>query len=89
MTWFILAFNFLMVIWIVTGVAGVADSCAGMTGSELDACQAGTAIGATIGVGLIVGLWVAGDVILASSGWSPIARRPASARPAAGMSGRG
>jgi len=64
MTWVILAFNILMLIWIIAGVAGVADNCAGKTGVELDACEAGTAVGATIGAGMVVGLWVAGDVIL-------------------------
>lgn len=35
-----------------------------MTGDELDACEAGTAIGASIGVGIIVFFWFLVDGIL-------------------------
>lgn len=64
MTWVVLVFNILMLVWVIAGVAGVSDNCSGLTGSELDACQAGTAIGASIGISMVIGLWVAGDVIL-------------------------
>ncbi|MFP8963131.1 hypothetical protein ACLIYP_21650 [Streptomyces nanhaiensis] len=50
--------------WIITGIAGVSDQCAGLTGSALEQCEAGTAVGASIGVGLIIFLWAAVDVIL-------------------------
>lgn len=42
----------------------MSDECAGMTDDELEACQAGTAIGASIGVGIIVFLWFLVDAIL-------------------------
>ena len=64
LTWLILAFNALMLIWIVSGVAGVSDNCEGEVGSALDACEAGTAIGAGAAATFLVFLWVAGDVIL-------------------------
>ena len=63
MTWVILAFNILMVIWLFSFVLGASDNCAGLTGAGLSGCEAGAAIGGTIGVGFIAFLWVAGDVI--------------------------
>jgi hypothetical protein len=60
----ILIVNVLFLIWLVGGLASTSDSCAGLRGSELDACQAGTAIGASIGVGIILFLWVLVDIIL-------------------------
>jgi len=63
-TWFILAVQALFVVWIISGVSSVSDSCSGLTGSDLDICQAGTAVGASIGVGIILFLWAVVDVIL-------------------------
>lgn len=63
-TWVIVVVNILFLIWIIAGVGSTADSCEGMTGAELDACEAGTAIGASIGVGIIVFLWFLVDGIL-------------------------
>lgn len=64
-TWFILVVQVLFVIWIISGVSAVSDSCDGLTGTDLDICQAGTAVGAGIGIGLILFLWGIVDVILA------------------------
>lgn len=67
MTWVILAFNILMLCWLIFGVGGAANdaNCAGEATKDLqNACQAGTAIGAGIGAALIIALWVAGDIIL-------------------------
>ena len=63
-TWVILIFNVLMLVWILTGVGSVADNCEGEIGSALEACEAGTAIGAGLGAAFVIFLWVAGDVIL-------------------------
>ena len=41
-----------------------ADNCDGEVGQALEACQAGTAVGTGIGVALIIGPWVAVDIIL-------------------------
>lgn len=60
----VLIFNVLMAVWLISGLAGVADNCEGEVGSALEACEAGTAIGAGLGVAFIVFVWVAGDVIL-------------------------
>ncbi|HEX8526706.1 hypothetical protein [Allosphingosinicella sp.] len=57
--WIFILFNVLMFVWIVTGVASVAD-----TPAVGEAERAGRAIGATIGVGLLLTLWVMGDIIL-------------------------
>lgn len=62
--WFFLAVQALFVVWIISGVNSAADNCDGEVGELLEACQAGTAVGASIGVGMIVALWVAVDVIL-------------------------
>lgn len=63
--WFFLAVQLLFLAWIIFGVGGAAaENCDGETGAALEACQAGTAVGASIGAGLIIGLWVAVDIIL-------------------------
>jgi hypothetical protein len=61
-TWVILAFNLIMLIWVITG-ATTAQSCDGRVGDALTRCQAGD-VGTTIGVGLIILIWALGDVIL-------------------------
>jgi hypothetical protein len=63
-TWIILAINVLFLIWIIGGTSSAADNCDGKVGDALSACQAGTAIGAGIGAAMIIGLWVAVDIIL-------------------------
>jgi hypothetical protein len=63
-TWVIVIINVLFLVWIVAGVAGLADECADEVGDLQEACEAGTAVGATIGVGIIIGLWAFVDVIL-------------------------
>ncbi|MFF4657977.1 MULTISPECIES: hypothetical protein [Streptomyces] len=55
-------------IWVITGIASNddnPDSCNGLTGDSLKVCQDAGDIGTTIGVGLVVGFWVAADFILA------------------------
>jgi hypothetical protein len=62
--WVFLAIQVLFLIWIIGGASSAAGNCAGETGQALEACEAGTAVGAGIGVILIVFLWMAVDVIL-------------------------
>lgn len=68
--WVILAINALFLVWIIMGTQGAASSvqdCSTLTGDALDMCNAGntgTAIGASIGVFLIVAFWAFVDVIL-------------------------
>ncbi len=59
--WSFILFNALMLVWMVSGLAAVGHSY-NSAGSSAE--QAGTAIGGTIGAGLILFIWVAGDVIL-------------------------
>ncbi len=62
-TWVILAFNLIMLIWIIAGVSSNARNCSGLTGDALTNCEAGN-VGTGIGATLIFVLWALGDVIL-------------------------
>jgi hypothetical protein len=53
-----------MAIWIIGGVANVSSNCAGLTGDDLEICQAGTAIGGGIGVTFLFFVWFIGFIIL-------------------------
>jgi len=58
--WSFIAFNVLMIIWVVSAL--------GVTGEQMnqatsEAEQAGTAIGATLGLGLIGSVWAVGAII--------------------------
>jgi hypothetical protein len=57
--WLFILFNVLMLVWIIGGIVSVSN-----TPAVGEAERAGRAIGATIGVGLLLGLWVMGDIIL-------------------------
>jgi len=59
--WTFVVFNVLMLIWLIGGLASAGNA---MSGAVNDAERAGAAIGTTIGMGLILALWAAGDVIL-------------------------
>ncbi len=64
-SWLILAFNLLMAMTLVAALIDTASkACEGLRGSGLEACETATAIGASIGAGLILILWAAIDVIL-------------------------
>lgn len=64
-SWLILAFNSWMTIWLVSRlIEARKGSCGGLSGSNLDACEVGTVVGASIGAGLILTVWAAIDVIL-------------------------
>jgi hypothetical protein len=65
-TWFILAVQVLFLIQIIAGVSEASSNCDGEVGDALELCQAGTAIGAGIGVGIIIVLWAFMDIILGS-----------------------
>jgi len=62
--WVILAITGLFLWWIISAVGGIADDCAGKVGSDLEACQTGTAIGGGIAFIFILVLWALVDVIL-------------------------
>lgn len=66
MTWAVLIFNVLMLIWLIAGVASATHNpqCAHTAVLGAKACQNATDAGAGIGAGIVIALWVAGDVIL-------------------------
>jgi hypothetical protein len=59
--WAFIGFNLLMAVWLIGYWVSIGEMSAGLT-DEYE--QAGAAIGATLGTGMIVGLWMAGAVIL-------------------------
>tara|TARA_B100001750_G_scaffold239275_1_gene247086 strand:+ start:499 stop:777 length:279 start_codon:yes stop_codon:yes gene_type:complete len=60
----IIGINIIFLLWVVGGVGANADNCDGLSGDDLEICEAGTAIGTGIGVTLICGLWAIVDIIL-------------------------
>ncbi|MET7616713.1 hypothetical protein [Streptomyces sp. NPDC005408] len=56
----------LFLIWIIVGVNSGSDdpSCEGLTGDALQLCKDAGDAGTAIGVGLVIGLWAAVDIIL-------------------------
>ncbi|MBA5221509.1 hypothetical protein [Streptomyces griseoaurantiacus] len=68
--WIFLVIQILFLIWVITGAAsgsGTPKDCRGLTGDNLKLCEDAGDVGTTIGVGLIIGLWAAVDVILGFS----------------------
>lgn len=64
-TYVILAFNLAMIAWIASAAAATNSGVNDCTGQQYsDACKAGTEVGGTIAIGLIIGVWVAGEIIL-------------------------
>ena len=64
LSWVIIAINLLFLFGTISGISETSKSCDGLTGDDLTICQAGTAIGAGIGVGIILFFWVFVDIIL-------------------------
>jgi hypothetical protein len=58
--WSFIAFNLVMAFWIYAGTKSASEGMAALDGAE----QAGAAIGTGIGVALLLGIWVIGDIIL-------------------------
>lgn len=58
--WGFIGFNILMVIWLIGGMSAATDGIDAMS----EAGKAGAAIGAGLGVTMILGIWVIGDIIL-------------------------
>lgn len=59
--WSFVAFNILMAVWLFTGMNAASDGMNNLSDAEM----AGAAIGTGIGVALISGIWLIGDIILA------------------------
>lgn len=65
--WVFPAVQILFLVWVISGATSgsrTPEECRGMTGDSLKACENAGEVGTTVGVGLVVGLWVAVDVIL-------------------------
>ncbi|MGW0836665.1 hypothetical protein [Streptomyces prunicolor] len=62
LTWVILAFNAVMLVWLIAGVNSASNSGKDCGAQQL--CQDANDIGTAIGAGLVVFLWAAGAVIL-------------------------
>lgn len=78
--WLFLAVQLLFLIWVITGAStasGTPEDCRSLTGDDLKLCEDASEVGTTIGVGLIIGLWAAVDVIL---GFTYVVYRLASRR---------
>lgn len=59
--WLFILFNLFMLAWVVLGVGAASES---IGTAQSDAERAGAAIGTTLGFGMILALWVMGDIIL-------------------------
>jgi hypothetical protein len=65
LTWFILVVQGLFIWWLIAGMSNVSQQSAECANQAYtDACKTGTAIGASIGIGMIIFLWALIDVIL-------------------------
>jgi hypothetical protein len=62
-TWVVVIWTVLMAVWIASGISATSNNCAGKTGSDLSACQAGTAIGGGIAVTFLFLVWFIGFVV--------------------------
>ncbi|WP_068115257.1 hypothetical protein [Tropicimonas marinistellae] len=58
--WLFIGWNLLMLAWLVLGLGDVGSQMDGLSEAE----QAGAAIGATIGIGMVITVWALGDIVL-------------------------
>jgi hypothetical protein len=63
--WVYLVIQILFIVWIITG--SMANGHAHCNGLSAHDCAAATDTGNAIGIGLIVALWVAADIIIGGS----------------------
>jgi len=59
--WSFIGFNILMLLWMIFGIGGAAET---IDTAASDAEKAGAAIGTGLGAMMIIFIWVAGDVVL-------------------------
>ena len=68
--WIFLAVQIVFLLWVILGAnsgSGTPAECRGLTGQDLQNCKDAGNVGTTIGVGLIIALWAAVDIILGIS----------------------
>lgn len=63
-SWVIVIINAFFLYAVFGGMAESAKNCDGLSGDELDLCQGATAVGAGIGIFIILFFWVMIDLIL-------------------------
>lgn len=82
LTWVILAFNLLMLLWLSVGINAASDDESCRTGDQL--CEDANDLGTALGAGFVLFVWAAGAVILGVI-WlvtnRPSERRPQRPRP--------
>jgi hypothetical protein len=64
MTYVVLLFNLIMLIWVIAGAASGSGQPSDCGTLDAQTCNDAQNVGTAIGVGLLIGLWVAGDIIL-------------------------
>jgi hypothetical protein len=79
--WVFLAFQALFILWLIAGMGGAGNAvneCANEAADMRDLCESATAVGAGIGIAMVLGLWVVVDLIL-GIGYAVfrLAKRPA------------
>jgi hypothetical protein len=57
--WIFVAFNIIMLAWLISGLDAVSRIA-----PHSDAARVGHAVGSVIGISMVLGIWVIGDVIL-------------------------
>jgi len=62
--WIFGAVNVLFLVWLIDSLTTTPDTCNGLSGEMLQACQDGTAIGTGLGVMMILFFWAVTDGIL-------------------------
>ncbi|MFF5341831.1 hypothetical protein ACFY4H_14085 [Streptomyces althioticus] len=65
--WVFLAIQVVFLVWVIWGItqgSGTPEQCRGRTGDDLDLCNSASDAGTAIGVGLVIAVWAAVDVIL-------------------------
>ncbi|MFJ9598640.1 hypothetical protein [Streptomyces althioticus] len=65
--WVFLAIQVVFLVWVILGItqgSGTPEQCRGRTGDDLDLCNSASDAGTAIGVGLVIAVWAAVDVIL-------------------------
>lgn len=63
-TYVILAFNLLMLVWIISGAASAGGEATDCGTLDQETCEAAEAVGTGIGVVILFVFWVLGDIIL-------------------------
>lgn len=64
MTWVVLVFNVVALAWVIASAASVGNPNHCVAGQAGELCRSATSAGTGIGVGILIALWIAGDIVL-------------------------